>query len=252
MPGGGTLTITTSVTMVDAHTSRQFTSVRPGPFVSVTVTDTGVGMDKATQNRIFEPFFTTKDQGTGLGLSVVYGVVQNHGGIVNVESQVGQGTTFTLLFPRVAGRAQSSLRLRRQRMPRGSESILIIDDEISVCEIARDMLMDLGYTVLVEHDGKAGVDAYRIRQATIDLVILDLNMPLMGGKEALEQLRVMNPNVRVIILTGYSKGVVQTPELPDKVSGFLQKPFQVEDLATKVRDVLDRRTAEPQALSDTV
>jgi PAS domain S-box-containing protein len=249
MPDGGTLSISTNVMMADATTTSQFTSVKPGPFVQVKITDTGVGIERGLQNRIFEPFFTTKDNGTGLGLSVVYGVVQGHGGFINLESTPGQGTTFYVYLPRVTTTVKAEARQRRQRLPRGRENVLVIDDEVSVCEIARDMLSDLGYTVYSVHDGKTGVETYRTRQAMIDVVLLDMNMPLMGGKVTFEQLKAINPNVRIIILTGYGKGVIESPTFSGEVSGFLQKPFQVEDLAMKVRQVLDEpTTAEPATL----
>lgn len=249
MPDGGTLTITTKVAMADAHTTSQFTSVKAGPFVEVTVADTGLGIEKSLQNRVFEPFFTTKDSGTGLGLSVLYGVVQSHGGFINLQSEVGRGTSFSIYFPRTLSRVRTAARQRRQRLPRGREHILVIDDEVSVCEVARDMLGDLGYTITIVHDGKAGVETYRTRQGSIDLVLLDMNMPLMGGKAAFEQLRKINPAIRIVILTGYGKDTTETAALSTEASGFLQKPFQLEDLALKVRNVLDVRRAETEVSS---
>ncbi|MEW6509711.1 MAG: ATP-binding protein [Bacteroidota bacterium] len=241
MPNGGTLTVSTSVTIADAHTTSQFSSIKPGPFVLIQVTDTGHGIERSIQNRVFEPFFTTKDSGTGLGLSVVYGVVQSHGGFINLESQPHRGTTFSVYLPRSIATAPAAARQRRQRLPRGRENILIIDDEISVCEIARDMLAGLGYTIYVEHDGKSGADLYRTRQGSIDLVLLDINMPVMGGKQAFEVLRSINPSVRIIIVTGYGREGVETSSFSTQVNGFVQKPFQLELLAMKVRQVLDAR-----------
>jgi len=244
MPDGGTLSVSSDVMVADAHTTSQFTSVKPGPFVRVTVTDTGVGMDKATQTRIFEPFFTTKDTGTGIGLSVLYGVVQNHGGFVNLESEVAQGSTFSLYLPR-EGTPTSATPQRRQRLPRGTEHLLVIDDELSICEIARDMLGELGYTVTFAHDGKAGVEKYCSRQGSIDLVLLDVNMPLMGGRATFERLRSANPALRIIILTGYGQDLVDQEGFVNEANSFLQKPFHVEDLAMKVRQVLDISKSAP-------
>jgi len=246
MPEGGTVTVATTVTTADAHTSNFFSSVKPGAFVAIRVSDTGVGIDRSVQSRIFEPFFTTKDHGTGLGLSVLYGVVQNHAGFVNLESEVGHGTTFTVYLPQTTTKAHAAARHRRQRVPRGTESILVIDDEVSVAEIARDMLNDLGYSVTTVYDGKTGVETYRTRQASFDLVLLDMNMPLMGGREAFERLRDINPNLRIIILTGYGKGVLERPTFTSEINEFLQKPFQLEDLATKVRHVLDLQSVESE------
>lgn len=246
MPDGGRLDVNSSVAMVDAHTTSQFTSVKAGPFIAVTVTDTGKGIDKAIQSRIFEPFFTTKDHGTGLGLSVLYGVVQNHGGFIDMESSSGAGTTFRLYFPRGETRAQSARRQRPKPLPRGSEHILIIEDEESVSTIARDLLSDLGYTVQAVPDGQAGVELYRTRRGSIDLILLDMNMPLMGGKEAFENLRQIEPRCKIIILTGYGKKVIEPSSFPGQVNGFIQKPFQIEVLARTIRDVLDTRAVETE------
>jgi CheY-like chemotaxis protein len=209
------------------------------------VSDTGQGIPPDVRNRIFEPFFTTKDRGTGLGLSVVYGVVQNHGGFINLESTVGRGTTFTIYLPRTTAGARAETQRRRTRLQRGTEHVLIIDDELSVCEIARDMLAGLGYTVSIAHDGKSGVEYYRSRQASIDLILLDINMPVMGGRDTFELLRELNPNVRIIVITGYGKDTVETSRFSSAVNGFVQKPFQLELLASRVRQALDEKQEQP-------
>jgi two-component system cell cycle sensor histidine kinase/response regulator CckA len=242
MPEGGTLTITTEVTAADARTASQFSSVRPGLFVAIRVEDTGHGIPTQIQNRIFEPFFTTKDHGTGLGLSVVYGVVQNHGGFITMETTPGHGTTMTVYLPQTLGASPARARARRKRIPRGTEQILMIDDELSVCEVARDMLTEQGYTVHLAHDGKAGVEFYKSRQGMIDLILLDINMPIMGGKEAFDLLRALNPAVPIIIVTGYGREAVETSTFSSEVNGFIQKPFQLDTLAIKIRQVLDGHT----------
>ncbi len=239
MPNGGRVTITTTTTMVDAHTIAHLSSVRPGRFAAITITDTGIGMDEKMRSRVFEPWFTTKESGTGLGLSVVYGVVQSHGGFINLESDVGRGTSFTIYLPVSDQPVRMVEQKRRARLPRGSEHILLIDDEVSVCEIAKDMLSGLGYTVMYVHDGKAGVEFYRTRRASIDLVLMNMNMPLMGGRETFRQLRSINPEVPILIVTGHGKAVVDEVSWASEISGYLQKPFQLEDLAAKVRAVLD-------------
>jgi PAS domain S-box-containing protein len=239
MPNGGRVTITTTTTMVDAHTIPHLSSVKPGRFAAITITDTGIGMDEKMRTRVFEPWFTTKESGTGLGLSVVYGVVQSHGGFINLESDVGQGTSFTIFLPVSDQPLRMVEQKRRTRVPRGSENILLIDDEVSVCEIAKDMLSGLGYTVMYVHDGKAGVEFYRTRRASIDLVLMNMNMPLMGGRETFRQLRSINPEVPILIVTGHGRAVVDEASWASEISGYLQKPFQLEDLATKVRAVLD-------------
>ena len=244
MNGAGTLTVSTQPISADTLTGSRFSSTRPGPFVEIRVKDTGRGIPKEIQDRIFEPFFTTKDNGTGLGLSVVYGVVQNHKGFINLESDEGTGTTFTIALPHTAG-IQAEARKRRPRLPHGTEHILVIDDETYLCEIARDILGNLGYTVYIANNGREGVDFYKTRQASIDLVLLDINMPVMSGIEAFELLRGVNPNLRIIIVSGYGKGIIDTPRFASEVNGFVQKPFQLDTLAFKVRKVLDQRTFQP-------
>jgi len=249
MPDGGILSISTGVTTADAHTTSRFSSIRAGSFVTLQVGDSGHGIPLEIQNRIFEPFFTTKDHGTGLGLSVVYGVVHGHGGFIEVESAPGQGTLVTVYLPRAVGVSVERTRKRRARLPRGSERILIIDDEISVCEVAKDMLTGLGYTVHVAHDGKEGVDYYQTRQGSIDLILLDINMPIMGGRDALELLRKLNPGVPIVIVTGYGKDTVETSKFSSEVNAFIQKPFQLETLALKVRNVLDSQVTHQQPVN---
>jgi PAS domain S-box-containing protein len=243
MPNGGKIVITTTNIIADAHTVSQFSSVRAGKFVAIAIRDNGIGMDEKMRTRVFEPWFTTKEFGTGLGLSVVYGVVQSHGGFINLESELGAGTSFTIYLPSADAKAKAAARKRRGRLPRGTENILIIDDEVSVCEIAKDMLSTLGYSVVYVHDGKAGVEMYRTRRASIDLVLMNMNMPLMGGREAFRQLKNINPDLPILIVTGHGRAVLDEASWPSEIDGYLQKPFQLEDLAIKVRHVLDKGTA---------
>jgi CheY-like chemotaxis protein len=167
---------------------------------------------------------------------------------VDVSSEPGQGTTFSLYLPHCGEALRTVLKERRLSIPRGQEHILIVDDEISVCEITRDLLADLGYVVLYAYDGKAGVELYRDRRGSIDLVLLDLNMPLMGGRETFEQLRSINPKLRIIILTGYGESAIQNG-FPGEADSFIQKPFQLEDLALKIRQVLDSKKPAAKLVS---
>jgi len=249
MPEGGTLTISTSLILADAHTPSQFSSVKPGPFVVIQVSDTGHGIAREMHNRVFEPFFTTKDHGTGLGLSVVYGVVQAHGGFINLESSVGKGTTFSLYLPRVTVTSRTEERRRRIRLPHGTERVLIIEDEVSVAEIASDMLSGLGYTTHIAGNGREGLAFYRTRRADVDLILLDINMPEMGGKEAFELLRAENPAVPIIIVTGYGRDTLETSSFSSAVDAFMEKPFQLETMALTVRQVLDKRIPQPAPVS---
>jgi PAS domain S-box-containing protein len=246
MPDKGIITVSTALGVETALPSGAPAGLR-GPFVEIRVSDTGHGIPTEIQDRIFEPFFTTKDNGTGLGLSVVYGVLQNHGGHISLESTVGGGTTFSLFLPRHVSAPQSTERKHRRRLPRGAENVLVIDDEPPVCEIAQDLLTTLGYTVYIAHNGREGVEFYRSHRATIDVILLDINMPVMSGTEAFEHLRSINPHVKVIIVTGYGKGAVDTPRFSSEVNGFVQKPFQIETLAIKVRKVLDQHSFQEEA-----
>jgi len=237
MPEGGTLRVETDGLFADARRAHEFAAVRPGPFVMVRVSDTGRGIPQDLQGRVFEPFFSTKDQGTGLGLSVVYGVAQAHGGFVTLESMPGRGTSVSLHFPRVTIKPQTPK--QHLTTPRGTEQILIIDDEDSVSEIARDMLASLGYTAYVEHDGRSGIEFYKTRSSSLALVLLDINMPVMGGKEAFREIRKLNPNARIVIVTGYGRGTIELTDFASPVNAIMQKPFQLETLAMTVRQVLD-------------
>jgi PAS domain S-box-containing protein len=237
MPDGGRIRIASDALHIDASVINEFSSVKPGPCVSVRITDSGVGIPRSVQARVFEPFFSTKDQATGLGLSVVYGVVQNHGGSINLESEPGCGTSITLYFPRVPGKKDHSTSIAR--IPKGTETLLVIDDEEGVSEIMRDMLSGLGYTVYVEHDGRAGVEFYRTQQDSIDLILLDINMPVLSGKDAFREFRGINPAVRIVIVTGYGRGNLEMTDFVGGINGLVQKPFQLELLAITVRRALD-------------
>lgn len=241
MPDGGTLTVRSTMTVADARTASQFTSVKPGPFIRLDISDTGVGMDKSLLSRLFDPFYSTKELAHGLGLSVVYGVVQNHGGFVTVESEPGQGTTFSIYLPKAPPKNEAHTRERRQQLPKGKENILIVDDEVGVSEITRDMLEELGYNVTVVHDGTAGVNTYRARQAAIDLVLVSGSLQSDGEKEARLHFREMNANLPMIILTGYGNAPIEASSVDEHREIVLRKPFQIDDLAMKVRQVLDAR-----------
>lgn len=209
-------------------------------YIVLTVSDTGIGMDKRVQQHLFEPFFTTKEvgKGTGLGLATAYGIAQNHGGWIEVSSRVGQGTTFKVYFPAEESSAGSfKSNQASEATSGGHETILVVDDEASICEVATGILENNGYKVLVGLDGVEALEIYALEMDRIDLVILDISMPKLSGKEVLERLRKINPKVRVIISSGYLTG-----ELSSESCGcvFVQKPYRTEDLLRGVREALDR------------
>ncbi len=238
MPNGGHLTIGTDV--VEMGKNDVDMEAAPGPYVMLSVADTGVGMDRETIARIFEPFFTTKGpgEGTGLGLSMVYGVVKNHGGAVTVQSKPGAGSTFKIYLP--ASTVPDIYDGPDTKMlQNGDELILVVDDEDSVRSMAQDMLEPHGYSVLVAEDGEQALDIYKRHSGNIKLVILDMVMPRMGGRETFQQLQRLNPEVRVLLSTGYSREGKAQEILDSGVMGFIQKPYRANTLLSSVRNILD-------------
>ncbi len=238
MPNGGAISISSQVVNPDVRSTTVFGEARSGEFASVVITDTGVGMSQADQQRIFEPFFTTKEKGTGLGLSVVYGVVNSHGGFISVQSDPGRGSQFSMFFPLLADRAKFQRTLKNQRLRRGDERILVVDDEEHVSELIGRMLHHLGYQVEVVQSGQEALAAI-VKKARFDVVILDMNMPTMSGKETFERLKKLNPDLKVVISTGYSNASLEPTPLHNLVDGFLQKPYQMEELSNVLREVFD-------------
>ena len=240
--GVGTVTIETADVVLDAGYADKHHGVKPGPHVVLTVSDTGTGMDASTQARIFEPFFTTKEpgKGTGLGLSTVYGIVQQSGGHVGVRSAPGRGATFTVLLPRHAGADTTpAVRPDRRRLPGGTETLLLVEDEAAVRSSARRLLERNGYTVL---EARHGGDALRIADESerpIDLVLTDLVMPEMGGRELVERLRAHRPALKVVFMSGYTEKAIAVDGVMPPHTGFVEKPFTVEQLMRRVREILD-------------
>ncbi len=211
-------------------------------YVVVSVTDTGVGMDKETIARIFEPFFTTKEvgKGTGLGLAMVYGVVKNHDGFVRVYSEPGEGSTFRVHLP-VGGEAgEKEEESAQEASPRGrGELVLVVDDEEPIRVLAKDILEDSGYRVLLADDGAEAVEIYRQHREEISLVILDMIMPKISGRDTFLKLKEINPGVRALLSTGFSQDERTQAILDSGVIGFIQKPFDIDALLFKVREILD-------------
>jgi signal transduction histidine kinase len=240
MPGGGKLNIATSRFVADEQFVRAHPSLRPGVYVKLSVTDSGVGMSEEIQAHIFEPFFTTKEQGkgTGLGLSTVYGIVTQFGGTIWVYSEPGKGSTFTMLFPAVESEVASATRDEAEVPPSGSETILIAEDDPVVRKYIREVLERHGYTIMESANGRAALEVARQHRGPIHLLLADAVMPMMGGAELSEQFRSIHPEVPVLCMSGYSDRAFPQPDVP---GGYLEKPFTPAALLTKVRKVLDAR-----------
>jgi two-component system, cell cycle sensor histidine kinase and response regulator CckA len=239
MPGGGTLSFRTRLSDPPSRPGHRLPGVRTGPHVLLTVTDTGYGIPAEVRDRIFEPFFTTKEdgKGTGMGLAMVYGIVQNHGGFVEAESEVGHGTTFSIYLPLTRPTASVEQPAPRTGPVTGTGRILLVDDEESVRRVGREILGKLGYQVITACDGREALETYRC-SGEIDLVILDLVMPRMGGRECFRALREINPKVRAVLSTGYGFNVAAQEVLDEGMAGFVQKPYQMRHLSEIVAAAL--------------
>jgi PAS domain S-box-containing protein len=240
MPRGGKISIQTTEVKVEAKAA-QDGLVPAGAYVVVTVTDNGMGMDAETQSRIFEPFFTTKEKGkgTGLGLSTVYGIVKQSGGYIFAESGVSRGTRFRIYLPRVEDPAESQGPTRAAQIPGGgSETILLVEDEESVRLLVRDTLAARGYTVIEAENGEAGLNAAGQHVGAIDMVITDVVMPGIGGRELVQRVTASRPETKVLYLSGYTEEAILQDGALESGTAFLQKPFTLQALARKVREVL--------------
>ena len=250
MPEGGRLTIETSNVEFDRTYAGQHANMDPGPYAMLIVSDTGCGMDAATQARIFEPFFTTKGQGkgTGLGLATVYGVVKQSGGFIWVYSEVGHGTTFKIYLPRAAAEVEKpSPEKAAAGPPPGSETILFVEDEESVRELVRDFLVTTGYQVLEATDGVNALEIAAAHRGAIDLVVTDVVMPRLSGREVATRLSAERPDLKVLYISGYTDDSVFRHGVLEGGVAFLQKPFNLKALAQKIREVLDSRPVAPVA-----
>ena len=246
MPLGGRLTLETSYTRIDESFARQHVGLRPGPHVRLVVRDTGVGMDGLIKAHLFEPFFTTKGpgKGTGLGLATVYGIVTQAGGAIRVESEPGQGAVFTIELPRVDAPADLPGDLAVPgAAPYGSETVLLVEDEPAVRGLARDILHQQGYTVLEAADGDEALRVGREHGGPIHLLVTDVVMPQMGGRELADRLRAGRSETKVLYVSGYTDDAILHQGVSETGTAFLAKPFTAAALAHKVRQVLDAASA---------
>jgi CheY-like chemotaxis protein len=247
MPSGGTLTIETSNIELDYVYTGQHQGSQAGSYVQLTVRDTGIGMNADTKRRIFEPFFTTKEvgKGTGLGLSVVYGIIKQSGGYIEVTSEPQAGSLFTVYLPRLSSTvALSPLPVRGPTLATGRERILVVEDERAVSKLISSMLVQQGYDVIDTSNGDEALRTVEQTGTTIHLLIADLVMPRLGGVELAQRLRLQRPHVKVLYISGYSDEALLRQEGLPAGADFLQKPFTPQVLSCKVREVLDKTGTE--------
>ncbi len=239
MPRGGQLTIESQNLELRRGNSRAF-QLYPGRYVRVGVTDSGIGMDEETKSRIFDPFFTTKKmgRGTGLGLASAYGIIKNHSGVITVHSKKGFGSTFHVYLPASEKAVESTAEVA-DGIVGGNETILLIDDEEMILDVAGQMLESLGYRVLAAGNGAKALDIFRQNRAAIGLVLLDMIMPHMSGSKVFDALKELDPGARILLSSGYSINGQAKEILRRGCRGFIQKPFSLKDLAQKIRQVLD-------------
>jgi CheY-like chemotaxis protein len=239
MPEGGTITFTTANVELDSTYCRfsDFT-ILPGPYIEIAVSDTGTGMSKEILQHVFEPFFTTKEigKGTGLGLAAVYGTVTDHHGCITVFSEPGSGTVFKLYIP--LSNDKNVMDACTEELICGSEGILLVDDEEILLDVGKALLEELGYRVYLAKDGAEALETYASNKGHISLVILDMLMPIMGGKETLIQLMERDPGIRVLISSGFNQeGTIEDLEKIG-AKGFLQKPYLCQELSKAVAAAL--------------
>jgi len=239
MPGGGEIYLETENVLFDNVQAISY-SVTPGKYVKISITDTGTGMDEKTRERIFDPFFTTKKmgRGTGLGLATVYGIIKGHKGMITVYSEPGHGTTFNIYLP-ASEKEVVKEKTATGTIARGTETILLVDDEKMVLEVSRKLLEFLGYRVYTAGSGQEAIAVYMEKRNKIDMVILDMIMPGISGGETFARLREINPEAKVLLSSGYSINGEAKTIMDRGCNGFIQKPFQLEKLSGKVRNMLD-------------
>ncbi len=241
MPGGGEIYLQTeNITLDDTYVMPH--NLTPGNYVKISVTDTGTGMNEETVKRVFDPFFTTKEmgRGTGLGMASAYGIIKNHNGIITVYSEEEIGTTFNIYLPALDESVGDRRPARKKEKPlMGDETILLVDDEDLIIDVGGEILNFLGYTVHLARSGQEAVEIYEKKGSQIDLVILDMIMPDMGGSETYDALKKINPSLKVLLSSGYSINGQAREIMERGCDGFIQKPFSIEKISQKLRELID-------------
>ena len=244
MPQGGDLYLKTeNVILGEEFVNDKPYKVEAGDYIKISLTDTGIGMAKETRERIFEPFFTTKEmgRGTGLGLASVYGVIKSHGGYINVYSEIDQGTTFSIYLPASRKKIQKQKEETVATVAMGTGTILLVDDEEMIIKVGKELLQELGYNVLSALSGQEAIEVYQKNADKIDLVIMDLIMPGMNGGETFDRLKKVNPEIKVLLSSGYSINGQASKILERGCDGFIQKPFNLIQLSDKIQQIIVKK-----------
>lgn len=246
MPEHGDIFVSTRNIMIDENHDYPF-EVKPGRYIKASIRDTGVGMDMETQKKIFDPFFSTKEvgdkKGRGLGLSTVFGVIKNHGGFILVDSEKGKGSAFHVCLP-----ASTQERIKKEedlppsfdQMQKGSETVLLVDDEEDVLNVGKNYLIKLGYTPLIARNGLEAVEIFKLYKDDISIVVLDLIMPVMSGRQAFSEMKQIRENIKILISTGYTVDDNAEKFITEESDGFIQKPFSMYEFSSALRKILDR------------
>jgi CheY-like chemotaxis protein len=245
MPDGGTLTMRTGIEEIGEEFVKSNGYGKPGAYARLSVSDTGTGMDSETKRRLFEPFYTTKKtgKGTGLGMSMVYGIVKQHNAYITIDSEPGIGTTVNIFFPAVAiSHTEASVPVENSPAAGGNETILLAEDEVDVRELIRSLLEEAGYSVIEARDGEEAVEAFKAHADEIDLLILDVIMPRMNGKQAFDNIRHLKKDMRTIFMSGYNEEIIHKKGILKTGLTLMSKPILPTLLLSKVREVLDRGT----------
>lgn len=238
----GTITFETSNVEIDQAYCIKHVELKPGAWVQLTISDDGCGIDRQTLAFIFEPFFTTKEvgKGTGLGLATVYGIIKQNNGFINVYSEPGRGTSFKIYLPRTHESISEKSKLTTRNYPKGSETILMVEDEASILDLGKIMLEQFGYTVLTAPAPQTALDIAGQFEGPIHLLITDVVMPGMDGKELETRIEKIKPDIKVLFMSGYASSIIVDHGVLDENVNFLQKPFSIETFSLKVREVLDQ------------
>ena len=240
MPHGGKFALETSTEYVNGFSAGKHSNVAEGEYVVLTAKDNGIGIDRELLSKIFEPFFTTKEHGTGLGLSVVYGIIKQHNGFIDVFSEVGKGTTFKVYLPaQTAATGAETAAVQKGELKKGSETILVVEDDKVLRDLLSETVKTFGYTVYTAADGIEGIEMFNKHGGVIDIVLLDVIMPKLGGRETYEEIKRIKPSVNVLFVTGYGPSIIDNNVLSDNGVGIIQKPYSAEAISKKIRDMLD-------------